>query len=251
MRWSDLLKMSLGSLKRRKLRAFLTILGVVIGTTSIVVMISLGLGLQESMYEQVEQNGGTTTLTVYGKDNAFMSYSMDGEEEETDQYITDEALESFAALEHVESAFPRITISALALKGRYEGYLDTILETSGMNVIRFLVAAVPVVIAVAGRKIIKAEYNRLINICVNMSCFYIAVQFSALFVGANYIGRIATYFNVYNLILLPWMIKNCFTKDSEEFVKLACLICYFIYFYYQIVITWNLGYVSDILGLSF
>ena len=79
MRWSDLLKMSLGSLKRRKLRAFLTILGVVIGTTSIVVMISLGLGLQESMYEQVEQNGGTTTLTVYGKDNAFMSYSMDGE----------------------------------------------------------------------------------------------------------------------------------------------------------------------------
>ena len=67
MRWSDLLKMSLGSLKRRKLRAFLTILGVVIGTTSIVVMISLGLGLQESMYEQVEQNGGTTTLTVYGE----------------------------------------------------------------------------------------------------------------------------------------------------------------------------------------
>ena len=43
MRWSDLLKMSAGSLKRRKLRAFLTILGVVIGTASIVVMISLGL----------------------------------------------------------------------------------------------------------------------------------------------------------------------------------------------------------------
>ena len=60
MRWSDLLRMSLGSLKRRKLRTFLTILGVVIGTTSIVVMISLGLGLQESMYRQVEESGGTT-----------------------------------------------------------------------------------------------------------------------------------------------------------------------------------------------
>ena len=134
---------------------------------------------------------------------------------------------------------------------QYEGHLDTILETSGMNMIRFLVAAVPVVIAVAGRKIIKAENNRLINICVNMSCFYIAVQFSALFAGANYIGRIATYFNVYNLILLPWMIKNCFTKDSERLVKLACVICYCIYFYYQIVITWKLGYISDILGLNF
>lgn len=125
MRWSDLLRMSLGSLRRRKLRTFLTILGVVIGTTSIVVMISLGLGLQESMYRQVEESGGTTTLTVYGKDNAFMGYGSESEEE-TDQYLTDEAMDSFAALEHVESAYPRISTSGLALKGRYQGYLDII-----------------------------------------------------------------------------------------------------------------------------
>ena len=55
MRWSDLLRMSINSLKRRKLRTFLTVLGVVIGTASIVVMISLGLGLQESMYAEVEK----------------------------------------------------------------------------------------------------------------------------------------------------------------------------------------------------
>ena len=67
MRWSDLLRMSISSLRRRKLRTFLTVLGVVIGTASIVVMISLGLGLQQSMYEEVEQNGGTTSLTVTGK----------------------------------------------------------------------------------------------------------------------------------------------------------------------------------------
>ena len=63
MRWSDLLRMSVSSLRRRKLRTFLTVLGVVIGTASIVVMISLGLGLQESMYKEVEQNGGTTSIT--------------------------------------------------------------------------------------------------------------------------------------------------------------------------------------------
>ena len=132
---------------------------------------------------------------------------------------------------------------------QYEGYLDNIMETAGMNEIRFLVAAVPVVIAIAGYKIIRAENNRLINICVNMSCFYVAVQFAAMFVGANYIGRIATYFNVYNLILLPWMIRECFTEESKKIVKLGCVGCYCIYFYYQIVITWNLQYVSDILGL--
>ena len=47
MRWIDLLRMSSNSLKRRKLRTFLTVLGVVIGTASIVVMISLGLGQEK------------------------------------------------------------------------------------------------------------------------------------------------------------------------------------------------------------
>lgn len=133
---------------------------------------------------------------------------------------------------------------------QYEGYLDNIVGSAGMNTIRFLVAAVPLVIAIAGRKIIKAENNRLINICTNMSCFYVAVQFASLFVGAIYIGRIAAYFNIYNLILLPWMIKKCFTKQSTSLVKSICVVCYCVYFYYQMVVTWNLGYVSDILGLS-
>ena len=96
--------MSAGSLKRRKLRAFLTILGVVIGTASIVVMISLGLGLQQSMYEQMELDGGTTGLTVTGKTaDGMMMYSYDtSSEEEPDKYITDETIEELKSLEHVK-----------------------------------------------------------------------------------------------------------------------------------------------------
>ena len=59
MSWIDLLRMSASNLKRRKLRTFLTVLGVVIGTASIVVMVSLGLGLQKSVYDEMEQSGGT------------------------------------------------------------------------------------------------------------------------------------------------------------------------------------------------
>ena len=62
MNWMDLLRMSTSNLKRRKLRTFLTVLGVVIGTASIVVMISLGLGMQQSLYREVEQSGGLTTI---------------------------------------------------------------------------------------------------------------------------------------------------------------------------------------------
>ena len=47
MKFVDLLAMSLKNLSRRKLRTALTVLGVVIGTASIVVMVSLGIGLSE------------------------------------------------------------------------------------------------------------------------------------------------------------------------------------------------------------
>lgn len=66
MNWMDLLRMSINNLKRRKLRTFLTVLGVMIGTTSIVVMISLGLGLQQAMLQEIEDAGGMNTINVTG-----------------------------------------------------------------------------------------------------------------------------------------------------------------------------------------
>ena len=48
MRLNDLISMALKNLFSRKLRTFLTVLGVVIGATSIIVMLSLGFGLQQT-----------------------------------------------------------------------------------------------------------------------------------------------------------------------------------------------------------
>ena len=66
----DLIMMAVRNLWKRKLRTFLTILGVVIGTTSIVVMISIGIGMNESFQKQVEEWGSLqavsyTHLDVY------------------------------------------------------------------------------------------------------------------------------------------------------------------------------------------
>lgn len=126
MRWNDLLRISISSLRRRKLRTFLTVLGVVIGTASIVVMISLGLGLQQSMYREVEQNGGTKSLTVTGRQDIGTesgSYGS-GSKEPSETYITDETIRQLRSLEHVKSASPVLNYSALAFKGKYEGNLE-------------------------------------------------------------------------------------------------------------------------------
>ena len=53
------------------------------------------------------------------------SYGTDGNmEEESQKYITDEVVEELKGLKHVKSANPVLNVSALALKGRYIGYLD-------------------------------------------------------------------------------------------------------------------------------
>lgn len=57
--------MALKNLTRRKLRATLTILGVVIGTTSIVVMLSIGIGLNDMFNKQFEEMGSLNTIEVH------------------------------------------------------------------------------------------------------------------------------------------------------------------------------------------
>ncbi|MEG1548097.1 MAG: ABC transporter permease [Clostridia bacterium] len=64
MRFSDMLRTAFMNLWRRKLRAFLTVLGMVIGVASIVVMVSLGLGIQEATIQSFAGTGSLTTITV-------------------------------------------------------------------------------------------------------------------------------------------------------------------------------------------
>lgn len=131
MNLTELLRMSSSNLRRRKLRTFLTVLGVVIGTASIVVMVSLGLGMQKSMYQEIEQYGGLTTIKVYGAESEeMMGYSMGGEEQEaSEEYVDDHCIEALSKIEHVKSAQPVYLMSVLLLKGSYEGYTELLAMT--------------------------------------------------------------------------------------------------------------------------
>ncbi len=120
MRFIDLLRMSVSNLWRRKLRTFLTVLGVIIGTASIVVMISLGLGLTKSTMDQIQQSGGLTTITVYENYNGGMENSTDPNAGK----IMDSTAEAILALPHVEVASPILNLSTIAKTGGYEGHMQ-------------------------------------------------------------------------------------------------------------------------------
>lgn len=115
MKFSDLLRMSINNLRRRKLRTGLTVLGVVIGTASIVVMVSLGIGLKEITVEQYESSGSLTKIQVY------RNYGMGGSENEEDGFITDKTIESFKAIPHVKAVSPVLSVYVQMRQGAYEG----------------------------------------------------------------------------------------------------------------------------------
>ena len=61
----DIVSMCLRNLLRRKIRTLLTIVGVVVGTCAIVVMISLGLGMNASQEALLAQMGDLTIIEVF------------------------------------------------------------------------------------------------------------------------------------------------------------------------------------------
>lgn len=60
----DLLKMALYNLKQRKLRSFLTLLGVVIGVAAVVATLSLGIGMQENIISQFRKFQGDVVSVI-------------------------------------------------------------------------------------------------------------------------------------------------------------------------------------------
>ncbi|HHT13897.1 MAG TPA: ABC transporter permease [Propionibacterium sp.] len=71
MRWSDLLATSFASLRQRAFRTSLTVLGVLIGTTAVIVMVSLGVGLSSGFTQQF-QNINLRQVSVYSPPSAEM-----------------------------------------------------------------------------------------------------------------------------------------------------------------------------------
>lgn len=130
----DLFSMAVRNLIKRKLRTFLTVLGVIIGTASIVVMVSFGIGLNQSFTESMEMMGDITTITVYKPYNWGGSYSSSntvmlgspssssGSNNSETILLDDEAIESFKSIPNVVTATPFLDIYMDLSSGKYQSW---------------------------------------------------------------------------------------------------------------------------------
>lgn len=118
MNFLDIIGMSASNLWRRKLRTILTVLGVIIGTASVVVMLSLGIGLKSSMVGEAESYGSLTQIEV--------SSGYYGDSGSDAQYLNDSVVSSFEELPNVESVSPRLSITGTFLQGKWACYANIV-----------------------------------------------------------------------------------------------------------------------------
>ncbi len=124
MKFSDLIKMALRNLFRRKARTALTVIGVIIGTISIVIMVSIGIGMNRSFQEAVMQNGSMTIITVntwndqYDENGNWVNSST--------QVLDDKLVEQLKSMEHVKSVAAKIQKSLTLKSGKYQTWAQII-----------------------------------------------------------------------------------------------------------------------------
>ncbi len=118
MRISDLFIMGLKSLSRRKARTILTVSGVVIGSLSIIIMRSIGYGMENNFESQIMQQGGLTMITVSTNGDI---YDEDGRwVDSKQQVLNDNLVEQIKKIKHVRAVSPVVEKYATLLSGKYQ-----------------------------------------------------------------------------------------------------------------------------------
>lgn len=103
----DMIDMALRNLWKRRLRTALTVLGVVIGTASIVVMVSIGIGMNKGFASQLENWGSLQVIDVYPSGGMEYDKETDSMKQTKKQdELNAKAVENFRQMEHVQAVSP-------------------------------------------------------------------------------------------------------------------------------------------------
>lgn len=100
------------NMKRRKVRTFLTVLGVMIGVISVVALLSVGIGVKNEMIDSAIDGGSVNQIKVYSESGG----------KHKDRMITDRTVKAFTELTNVAGCYPIYEVPVNMTYGTYEYY---------------------------------------------------------------------------------------------------------------------------------
>lgn len=125
-------------------------------------------------------------------------------------------------------------VNITALLG--EEYTASSFTGEGVNIFRVLVCNVPLALSFLYRKKLFVNTSKTENLIVNLVMLNGVIMFVGLFGTANYFGRLANYFLIFQSLALPWMLKKIGGRDGK-ILTLLMVLGYTAYFYYANVIA--------------
>ncbi len=138
----DLLRLVLSNLRRMKARVAMTAIGVIIGTAAVVVLVSLGAGLQQRAQESLYSFGSLSELQVYPAGAYGPAPDQPTEPERKKVVLNDQAIEQIRQIPDVLAATPLEYLYGGEIKmGRRSGYANIV----GVDPAAFALIAPPIV----------------------------------------------------------------------------------------------------------
>src|SRR6195952_2533401 len=110
----NLIRIALKALQRNKLRAFLTMLGIIIGVGSVIAMVAIGQGSKQSIHDQLS-NMGTNMITVQPASNLNGGVRIAGASFQT---LTSKDIVALkASVKNISELSPSVTSKGQAING--------------------------------------------------------------------------------------------------------------------------------------
>ena len=128
------IKMAINSLRSNKVRTFLTLLGIIIGVTSVTTIIGLGEGVKRQVNEQINQLGSDLITVVPGRNttiNGFDSISSFVGTSATTSRLSEADLQSASKIENIEIAGGVMQLDGSVISG--EKKINTRIMATGEN----------------------------------------------------------------------------------------------------------------------
>ncbi len=113
----DVIAMAIRNLFKRKLRTFLTILGVVVGASAIIIMISLGIAMNESFDKQMDNMGDMTVINVNNPN--YYSYDATTAYNSKSTELNDKVVEQLRHLKGIKTVTPTLNVNVRFISGKY------------------------------------------------------------------------------------------------------------------------------------
>jgi len=133
----------------------------------------------------------------------------------------------------------------------FESYVGSIEEDVGSNILLTFISLAPVLLVLLRRKKVEELATPFINICINMSVITAGFTFLGSFTSGILIGRIPIFFELFNFILIPWVLEKAYSRRDRTMIYIFMFLSYGAFFYYRInIVNGGLGYISRVLGLD-